>query len=170
MAATAGLLADGGRVAAAMLRPFWVMLHVAVVLLGLTMLWRGRQPQLFDRIGHHVWQTVRSRTLGVDTRTLPFFAGLIWTLLPCGLLYSALAVAAVANSAAVGALVMALFAVGSAAGLAAAPLLWRLARSHLGAQSTALALRLAGVMLAATSSWAIFELVAGHQHTLFCDH
>jgi sulfite exporter TauE/SafE len=84
-------------------------------------------------------------------------AGLLWVAWPCGLLQSALVVAALANTAWGGAAVMAGFAVASAAGLALAP--WAFARMVGGGaqalQINAWAVRLAGAVLAAASAWAL---------------
>jgi uncharacterized protein len=79
--------------------------------------------------------------------------GVFWALLPCGLLYSALLVAAMAGSAAEGAGVMALFALGSSVSLMAGPWLWL----RLGKQGSGQwAIRLAGLALLATSLWALW--------------
>src|SRR5437868_317048 len=52
-----------------------------------------------------------------------FGAGLLWTFMPCGLLYSALLVASLAGGVLQGAAAMAAFAAGSAVSLWAAPFL-----------------------------------------------
>jgi sulfite exporter TauE/SafE len=77
---------------------------------------------------------------------------------PCGLLQSALVVAALANTAWGGAAAMAGFAVASAAGLSLAP--WAFARLASGGgagalQGSAWAVRIAGAALAAASAWAL---------------
>jgi len=84
-------------------------------------------------------------------------AGLLWVAWPCGLLQSALVVAALANTAWGGAAAMAGFAAASAAGLGLAPWAFaRLAGSGAGAlQASAWAVRLAGAALAAASAWAL---------------
>jgi hypothetical protein len=50
--------------------------------------------------------------------------GILWALMPCGLLYGALLVAALSNSPVEGASVMALFALGSAVVLTIGPWVW----------------------------------------------
>ncbi|HEX2011713.1 MAG TPA: sulfite exporter TauE/SafE family protein, partial [Roseateles sp.] len=47
-AASAGWAAQLGQ-ASALLRPLWVMLHMAAFALGLYLLWRGRQPAWLER-------------------------------------------------------------------------------------------------------------------------
>jgi sulfite exporter TauE/SafE len=83
--------------------------------------------------------------------------GACWAAMPCGLLQSALLVAALASGPLQGAGVMAVFALGSAVSLWLAPWLWlRLQgqRSKSAARST-LAVRLAGVLLIAASTFAL---------------
>jgi sulfite exporter TauE/SafE len=79
--------------------------------------------------------------------------GAAWALLPCGLLYSALALAALAGEPAGGAAFMALFAAGSGVALWIGPwLLLRLGRHGRGA----LGMRLAGLVLLIASGWALW--------------
>lgn len=147
---------------AALLRPFWAMFHLAVIVFGLSLVWLGRQPRWVDQGAHRVWQAVRHRTLGLDERRWPALAGALWTLLPCGLLYSGLVVAALASTAWEGAAVMAAFAAGSAVSLHLGPALWRRFRACGGAPG-AWAVRLAGLALTGASIWAV-------AHGLWPDH
>jgi uncharacterized protein len=73
--------------------------------------------------------------------------------MPCGLLYSTLLVASLSANAIEGAVIMALFALGTSVSLTAAP--WLMLRLR-GARSGAWAIRLAGLALALTSGWAIW--------------
>ncbi|WKB52860.1 sulfite exporter TauE/SafE family protein [Eleftheria terrae] len=154
----------------AVLRPFWAMFHVAVVLLGLNLLWLGRQPGWLDRLAQQVWQRLRHATLGLDTRHWPALAGLLWALLPCGLLYSALMVAALASDPWQGGAVMLAFAAGSGAGLHLGPVLWRRWRAASpAARSGGWAIRAGGAALAATSVWALGHgLFSGRPLAAFC--
>lgn len=159
-AASVGSLAALGQAVAA-LRPIWTLVHVAAMGLGLYLLWRGMQPAWMERLGtargptlvaHRggQWQAVRlpARRLGV---------GLAWVAWPCGLLQSALLVAALANNAWQGALVMATFAAASAAGLVLGPALWWRLAGGPGQRwiTPSLAVRLAGASLALASAWAL---------------
>ena len=129
----------------AALRPVWTLFHVAAAMLGLMLLWRARQPVWLEAGARTVWLKVRSAAdglrLGGASHVLPLVLGTLWSLLPCGLLYSALLVAALTSSMLEGAAVMALFALGSSVSLMAGPWLW---------------LRLAGLSLLATSLWALW--------------
>lgn len=160
-AATVGSLAALGQAVGA-LRPLWTLVHMAALALGLFLLWQGRQPGWMERLGRartdmvrhrdsNGWQVVRgpARSAGI---------GLAWVAWPCGLLQSALLVAALANSAAAGALVMGGFAAASAAGLLLGPALWwRITGGRPGAAaaSPAVAVRWAGAALALASAWAL---------------
>ncbi|MFZ3126894.1 MAG: sulfite exporter TauE/SafE family protein, partial [Rhodoferax sp.] len=86
-------------VQSAALRPVWSLFHVAALLLGLVLLWQARQPVWLEGAGRKIWG--RARTLAATRgRGVPLVLGVMWALLPCGLLYSALLVAAMAGSAA----------------------------------------------------------------------
>lgn len=160
-AASMGSLAALGSAVAA-LRPLWGLVHLAALVLGLLLLWHGRQPACLENLGRTrrqpapvahrggTWQQVQGplRSGG---------AGLAWVAWPCGLLQSALLVAALANTPAQGALVMAVFGGASALGLVAGPSLWaRLSGGRgVGTLSPALAVRLSGLALAGASAWAL---------------
>lgn len=150
---------------AAALRPLWSLVHVAAALLGLALLWQARQPAWLEQGALRLWRGVQSvlgrRSPGL-ARGAPWALGLAWGLMPCGLLYSALLVAALSPSAWQGALVMLVFASASGLSLAAGPWLWRrLAASPGAAGSGAWAVRLAGASLFALSAWALWAGLAG---------
>ena len=139
----------------AALRPVWTLLHVAAALLGLMLLWQARQPVWLDVGARKVWSRIRMATQssGKASAAAPLVLGAAWSLLPCGLLYSALLVAALSPSPVDGAGVMALFALCSGVSLMAGPWLWLRLR---GPGSGAWAIRLAGAALLASSVWALW--------------
>lgn len=139
-------------VQSAALRPVWTLFHVAAALLGLMLLWRARQPVWLEDGARKVWSRVRSLTKGSEGAA-PLLLGVLWALLPCGLLYSALLVAALSSSALEGAGVMALFALGSSVSMMAGPWLWLRLRKPGSGQW---AIRLAGLALLTTSLWALW--------------
>ena len=147
----------------AALRPVWSLFHVAAVLLGLVLLINGRQPVWLEDWGRRVWRRVRQFTQKWG-RGAPLMLGVSWALLPCGLLYSALLVAAMAGGVADGAGVMALFALGTSVSLLTGPWLMLKLNSMGGnAASGAWGVRLAGLALAGSSAWGAVH-GAGAQH------
>ena len=185
----------------AALRPVWTLFHVAAALLGLMLLWQARQPVWLENSARKVWRGARAitgsvnggrtggetgattgKTTGKSQHAAPLLIGVLWSLLPCGLLYSALLVAAMSNSPLEGASVMALFALGSGVSLMAGPWLWLRYRPRLRGQGVSVvrfndegghgsgnvsgnsggngggkwAIRIAGLALFATSGWALW--------------
>lgn len=136
----------------AVVRPLWTMFHVAAFVMGLALLWRARQPAWMEDLAQQVWRRAKPILTRLGTKA-PVFLGVAWALMPCGLLYSALLVASLTASAWDGALIMALFSVGTSVSLTLGP--WVLLRLQ-GARSGAWGIRLAGVALAATSGWALW--------------
>jgi sulfite exporter TauE/SafE len=132
-------------------------MHVAAALLGLALLWQARQPAWLEEGALRIWRGVQA-ALGpaggrAGGQAAPLVMGLAWGLMPCGLLYSALLVAALSPGPWQGAAVMGLFALGSSLSLLAGPWLWRRLR---GAGSGAWAVRLAGAALFSISVWALW--------------
>lgn len=145
------------------LRPVWSFFHVAMVVLGLVLLFSARQPVWLERFGRALWAQARRLAAGWG-RGAPLVVGTLWALLPCGLLYSALLVATLSGHALEGAGVMALFALGSSVSMMAGPWLWlRLSRSGDGQWGV----RLAGLALAGSSAWALWMGLV-HQQAPWC--
>ena len=151
------------------LRPLWTLAHLAAMGLGLWLVWQGRQPAWLDRMGRTDpaatplaiptgWQRMRGPTQAA-------VAGTLWFAWPCGLLQSALMVAALANGPVGGAAVMAAFSVGSGTALGAGQMLWMKlagwrsdgASRSAGGGDRALTFitRLSGLALAGASAWAL---------------
>lgn len=125
----------------AVLQPLWALLQAALLVLGLSLMVRGRVPAW---LGNARFRPQPGRS---------FATGLGWVVMPCGLLHAALLLSALSNSPVGGGLAMAAFATTSTLGLAVAPA-WisRLPR-RVGDASPAL--RLAGLGLVAASGWAL---------------
>jgi len=146
-------------VESAALRPVWSLLHVAAVVLGLLLVWQAKQPVWLDQSAQQLWAQIRKRNAQWG-QAAPMAVGLLWALMPCGLLYSALMVAALTANALEGALTMACFALGSGVSLGFAP--WLLLKlKTLG--DGAWGIRLAGLALASTSGWALWMGLAHNQ-------
>ena len=148
------------------LRPVWALMHAGVLAWGVMLLVLARQPVWATGTGQSIWaRTVaRFRPLLAQKRAV-FATGLLWALMPCGLLYSALLVAALSGGPAAGALCMALFALGSAVSLVGGPVLWQQWMRRLGAQggvdarqkAEAWGARLSGLILISLAVWALWH-------------
>jgi sulfite exporter TauE/SafE len=136
----------------AVVRPLWTMFHVAALLMGLALLWRARQPAWIENLSQRVWRVAKPVLTRMGAKA-PVMLGVAWALMPCGLLYSALLVASLSASAGDGALIMALFSLGTSVSLTLGP--WLFLRLN-GARSGAWGIRLAGVALSLTSGWALW--------------
>ena len=149
-------------VQSSVLRPVWSMFHVAMIVLGMLLMWKAQQPIWMEQAGKKLWGNVK----GLVTRGggAPLLIGTAWALLPCGLLYSALLVAALAGNALDGAVVMALFAMGTSVSMMLGPWLWLRLR---GNRNGDWGVRLAGLALALSSSWALWMALA-HNTAPWC--
>lgn len=154
-------------IGSAALRPVWSLFHVAALALGLLLVWQARQPVWLEVGARKVWTAVRSARVTGGCGA-PLVLGVVWALLPCGLLYSALMVAALAGSIAAGASVMALFALGTSVSMLLGPWLWlRLRRPDPSPTSGQWGIRIAGAALAASSGWALWMALA-HNTAPWC--
>lgn len=134
------------------IRPLWTLLHVAAVVLGLLLLIQARQPAWLDEAARSLWVRVRALQARYGRRA-PLLIGVLWAFMPCGLLYSALMVAALSGGPLEGALSMAVFAAASSLALMAAP--WLLLRLRtLGSGDWGM--RIAGLALAVVSAYALW--------------
>lgn len=139
-------------VQSAAIRPVWTLFHVAALVLGLVLLLSARQPVWLEGAGKSIWLHARG-WVGRGGASAPLLLGAVWALLPCGLLYSAVMVAAMSARPLDGALVMALFAAGTSVSLMAGPWLWLRLR---GVGTGQWGVRLAGLALALSSGWAVW--------------
>jgi uncharacterized protein len=138
------------------LKPLWTLLQVAVLALGLWLLWQGRQPQWMSNIARSPqlaggWQRMQGPVRAA-------LAGGLWIGWPCGLLQSALLLAALTQSAAAGAAAMAAFALTSSAGLWLAPWIWQrigMADRTGAGRFEIWAVRVTGAMLVAAAGWSL---------------
>lgn len=160
-AASAGVVSQWGH-DVAFIKPFWLMAQSMAVLFGLCLLVTGRVPRQLDQMGLQAYHSLRARWGQAATTSpvpwvnhaAPVLAGMAWAAMPCGLLYGAVMVAALAPDPFGGALVMTAFAVPSGLGVWAAPkLLARLSVGHW--QDPQWAIRLAGLMLAIMAGWGL---------------
>ncbi len=149
----------------AVLHPLWTFFHGLVLAWGLMLLIFARQPAWADRLGRQLWVHVRqlSQISGGG-----FSTGILWALMPCGLLYSALLVASLNANPLQGAFSMATFALGTSVSLMIGPWFWfRLKNGSkwIGERNS---MRLAGLLLTAVAAWAIWMDLM-HQTKVWCN-
>ena len=162
--AAAGALAGGlgaGAYAAAA-RPAQAALYgltsLVLVLLGIHLAFMRGPLAALEKIGQPLWRRVQplaARLLPARTAPRAYAAGLLWGLLPCGLVYAALAAAVGAGSPLLGAAGMIAFGLGT--------LPWLLAAGVAAARLRAWALRPAarhafGAALIGFGAWGLLHL------------
>lgn len=140
----------------AAMRPVWSLFHAFALVLGLWLIWRAELPPWALALGRATWRRIQavSQRWGSPRVGAPLLMGVMWALLPCGLLYSALVVAALAAQPWQGALVMWSFALSSGLVLALGP--WVLMRWGRNIRVPALGMRLAGGALALSAASALY--------------
>lgn len=98
------------------LRILRVLAGLLVVALAANLLFDLRSLSFLEKAGGRLWKLMSplaARVLPANTVPRSFAAGFIWGALPCGLVYSAVALAATSGNAAAGALVMTAFWLGT---------------------------------------------------------
>ncbi|MES2580190.1 MAG: sulfite exporter TauE/SafE family protein [Pseudomonadota bacterium] len=145
----------------AALHPIWTFFHVLVFFWGLLLVIYARQPVWVDSTGRKIWTQVKRVS---HAKGGHFYIGMLWALMPCGLLYSALIIASFNGNPLGGALTMAAFALGSSVSLFFAPWLWLKLKTNL---VEPYGMRLAGLMLSIASGWAIWMQLA-HDTKIWC--
>ncbi|MBC5783146.1 sulfite exporter TauE/SafE family protein [Ramlibacter sp. USB13] len=148
----------------AALKPVWTLFHVMVLLWGLMLLAKARQPAWVESAGRGVWSRVRPMA---QRRGGLLATGALWAFMPCGLLYSALLVASLSGGALEGALSMALFAIGSGISLGLAPSALRKLQELGNRLRKDWGTRIAGGLLALTAAWALWMDLA-HRIAQWC--
>lgn len=144
----------------ATLRPLWAFFHLLILAWGVVLILQARQPIWAERLGKQIWAGIRK---AAQHRGGIFTTGVVWALMPCGLLYSALLIASLNNTVAGGAFSMGLFALGTTVSLQAGPWLWQKLRSS----HEKTGMRLAGLLLVIAAGWALWMDMA-HQIALWC--
>lgn len=167
----AGAIAGGIGGAATMLEavlPAQVVLAVAanglVILLGLYLAGLGRSVAGLERLGTALWRRISPfgrRWLPVDSVRKALAVGAVWGWLPCGLVYSVLALALVSGGAVRGALVMVAFGLGTLPNLLAAGMAVGTLRRMMQRRSVRLA---AGLTVAALGVFGVLRIPGLAEH------
>lgn len=149
------------------LRPVWTLMLLGTFAFGFWMMTAARQPAWVEAMGRQVWSRVKPNA-GRWGRGAPLLLGVLWAFMPCSLLYSALLVALLSGSALNGGITMLMFGIGSTlvmtGGLAVLRHFFR--RSGAG-NVQEWGVRLAGLVLAAGSVWALW-MGAGSANGFWC--
>lgn len=106
----------------------YVMANLMLVALGLYLTGVTVLLAPLERLGHRLWKRIQPLTrrfLPARSPLQAFPLGMLWGLLPCGLIYSVLATALVTGSAARGATLMAAFGLGTLPNLMLAGMLFK---------------------------------------------
>lgn len=138
----------------------WAGLNALLIVLGLSLLILGREPVWLAAAGYRL----AGRISPSGWRHTEVLRGMLWALLPCGLLYTALATAVLAATPVGAAAVMAMFALGTNAGLL---LVESGLHSILSGRRPELAYRLNGLFLMLLSGTALVAALTGMDHP-FC--
>jgi sulfite exporter TauE/SafE len=145
----------------AILHPLWTFFHVLVFFWGVILVIYARQPVWIDQAGRTIWRYVKKLSL---VQGGYFYIGMLWALMPCGLLYSALIIASFNGNPLGGAISMAAFAIGSGISLFFAPWAWLKLKTSL---VEPYGMRLAGLLLSGASAWAIW-MALSHNTKVWC--
>jgi sulfite exporter TauE/SafE len=155
----------GAAVAQVPVRPLAIVLRAVAGLLMLAMglsLLTGRDLLSLERLGGRAWGRIRplaGRALSLPAPVRFAGLGLLWGFLPCGLVYSALALAAAAGSASYGAATMLAFGAGTLPAMLAVTLAGAaFSRRFAGGGSR----RLAGALMIVFAAWTAFGTLAPH--------
>jgi len=117
--ALAGLIGSAAFLADDLLpvqRILYVLAQVMLILVGLYLAGLNQSVVRIEHAGARLWQRVQpwlGRLLPIRSPTQAVLAGALWGWLPCGLVYSLLITALASGSASNGALIMALFGLGT---------------------------------------------------------
>ena len=155
----------GAAVAQVPVRPFAqgmrALAGLLMLFMGLSLL-TGRDLLALERLGGRAWQQLRplaARALDLP-RPLRFAAlGVLWGFLPCGLVYSALALAATGGSGPAGAATMLAFGAGTLPAMLAVTLAGTAFVRTFAARGTR---RLAGTLMILFAAWTALGTQAPH--------
>ena len=148
-----GYSSAGAVAAMAMQSLAWMTQQTTALRPAWTMLVQARQPVWIENAGRSVWARVRPVVAAPGG---VFATGFLWALMPCGLLYSALLVAALSGGALQGAVTMALFGIGSGLWLLAGPWLWLRLRTRMNNVRESWGTRMAGFLLCGVALGALW--------------
>lgn len=137
---------------------------VLIVLLGLRLLVRWDALRWIEQLGARFWMQLRPLVQFAGTRAgiaKPLALGLLWSLLPCGLIYSMLMLAALSADPARGALILLAFGLGTLPSMLSVSLF---AARLQGQISRPAVRRASGALLVALGAWMAFTALSHSHH------
>lgn len=140
-----------------------VLANGLLLLLALHLAGIGRWVARLEALGGPVWRRLApygKRFVPADTPARAFAVGAVWGWLPCGLVYSTLAMALMSGSAGRGAAVMLAFGLGTLPNLVAAGLAVQRLRPLLGRTAVR---RVAAGIVAALAIWGLIRVPAVYE-------
>jgi uncharacterized protein len=129
-----------------------ILSGVLLVLVALRILVRWNALAVLERAGARLWKVLQPLTpyLRGNGATQTVLLGALWGLLPCGMVYSMLAFAALSGSASKGFALLAVFGLGTVPAMMGSTLM---AAKSVSALNSPLARRASGVILAGLGLW-----------------
>ncbi|MBT4182867.1 MAG: sulfite exporter TauE/SafE family protein [Nitrosomonadales bacterium] len=145
------------------LRPIRIFFHLSIIIWGGYLIIYLQQPPVFKTFSvnsSRLLNTLKFHNIN------PFILGILWSLMPCALLYTALIMATMASSAAQGFFIMIAFGVGTLFALISLSFIWIIfknkAKSYEG-----ICIRFAGIILVTCSIWGMLMTLKLDKN-LFC--
>lgn len=94
---------------------YWLT-NLLLVVVGVSLMGRGRMTSRIERIGLPLWRRVQPairRLMPADTCQKQFLLGALWGWVPCGMVYTMLLAAAMSGDSASGAMILLAFGIGT---------------------------------------------------------
>lgn len=138
---------------------------VFVALLGLRLLFRWNALAWIEQLGARFWMKLRPLVQLAGKRTgaaRPLALGMLWSLLPCGLIYSMLMLAAMSADPARGALIMLAFGAGTLPSMLSTSLLAARLQTHMSRPAVRFG---SGLSMLVLGVWMLVATAGMHAHT-----
>lgn len=143
-----------------------------IALLGLRLLFRWNALQWIEQLGARFWMKLRPLVQFAGSRAgiaKPLAMGMLWSLLPCGLIYSMLLLAAMSADSLGGASIMLAFGAGTLPSMLSTSLLAARLQQHMARPSVRIASGLLLLLLGAVMLFGALGIGAHHGHQTYDD-
>ena len=139
------------------LQPIRVLFHIFFILWGGYLIIYLKQPPFLNAVTRKINQFLSSLRLN---NINPFFLGILWSLMPCALLYTALILTTMAVSITQGFLIMISFGIGTLFSLVSLSLIWVTLKDKIKSYEST-CIRIAGFILVVCSIWGMMLTFKG---------